>query len=283
MDGDLDLDGRKEGDSDDEPWEPGALFKIKKDPSQLETDFPDGVLFPDLEAAKERRAKRMGLGEQEEDDDDLYGESPHQFGSCMPGLRTGLAEMFRKAIKEAWAKIMLEAVVNTSADGQMMSTMGTGLPPKPADFVETRRWSKSDGDMTNLGSLPGSPSRAREAGRPLPLTEPGQEIEASTCDSPSMDRLRRQLGDDTQEQALLGSPKGSPVSSDAEETSRTLQRLRYARRLEARTSTVAAASRSRQKWRQCVKLCKRKLGTLDSVGAFAERQCNGPAWATATF
>lgn len=296
MGGDLDIDGlgKKGDESDDEPHEPGALFKINKKPSQLAQDFPDGVLFPDPEAARQRRAQRTGEGQEEDDDDDIYGETQHDFGSLMPGLRTGLAEMFREAIKDSWAKVMLEAVEKGPLGADHMST---SLPPRPAEFHERRSESKGSVDMAALRSLPGSPTMARRP-MPPPLKEDEfGETDTSTLGSPmpgrsESRRMDREMTDCPYSMlespkrcpsgfSVLESPKGSPVSSDVEESKKTLQRMQYARRLEAKTSALTT-SRTQQNWRQRMKLCERTLGNLDSVGAFAARTSGGGSALLAT-
>lgn len=217
--GDADEELARRRKDDDEPWERGALFKVKKGVSQAETDFPDGVLLPVPPQGVH------GRGEDEDED-----ESPPVTWMPLSSVRGGLAEEFRQAIKEAWAKILLEAV----------------LSPRAAPYMAA-------------GGTASRTSERREA------------VEDVVGASPTITRTVHYEG-------------GADGQGDLEEDgSMRSRRSRYGRRLQAQANTAVAGSRSRQRWLQRVESCKRSLGALEAVGAFADRQGVDKSWALTTF
>lgn len=264
------------------------MFKIKQASSILETQFPDGNLLPEgcVEAAW-NAARR--IAEMDENDAAEYRdeEGLEQDWATMTGLRTGLADQFRTAVKEAWAQIATEAQISASL-GEDASK--TPAPPWMSLFAQRRRGHDNhrESGEDHLPEVPG----ARKDGDPESFDCPqlptrrfaardrDRVAEALHKYDPESGKTSRESahatdassafgtdGEEVEEMAFLtqNSGAGAQNSRDRETGSMAHRRVSYVRRLQASTNNLSANMRSRQRWRDRTQLCQRLLGTLDQT------------------
>jgi len=275
--------------------EPGGLFRVKDVAGGA---APEGKSLLPAAAPERGSLSSSGVeGNEEEEGSEAgapSGGRPSPQARQRPGPRW-LAEEFRIAIKEAWQR--LEASAAERAAGRKSSIFSQG--PDISAFVDG-----SDIDVAAVGStqepLERGLTSAGLASRDLVEDLLGFEAESPTGPGkPAASSPGRQLevasegtgsGESAQEEEAAQVDEvgaGGPSSSEEDlaldglhdggaaealgETSQKLQRRRYGRRLQARANASLSRNRARQCWLQRVESCRRSLGSLTALGAFAER------------
>lgn len=250
--------GSTRKDGDEEPYDPSKLFRIKR-VSDQNSEWAAKMLLPPLEPLKHMLGEDSGDAGRETGaaDESARGEGDAEFalGSSMNSLRGRLAEEFRKAVLAAWSKEADEASRESNlgslgaAAARLSRDVGT---PARSDKDGAKEETHSEGDEEVEREVELGRSRPRSRHRPDSLTAIDDD------------------NDDEPELALVGM-LSTGATVDVGETTLRLQRKRYTMRLQARTNAALARNRSRQCWGQRVETCRRSLGTLATIGTFAER------------
>jgi len=272
---------------------PQPFFKMKPAPKNLLEEWARMLLPPDLALGSSGRVGKDGrsVSKEDGDPDSPSNKAPPSAGT-MVGLRRNMAEEFRNAVKEAWLTIDQSSTMTRTASC-VRSTDEIKDATRPARVKEVAdRTSLPDdleGAMPARGtSATGGTSPARSSSAMSGTRPQGAEGEATAR------MLRREKSSDLEgleeggngkvtededepefshEESFLSAGDMSDI--DLGYSEKQLQRKRYSTRLQARTNALLSRNRPSRRWNQRVDACKRSLGSLTALSAFAERSVSG--------
>eukprot|EP00930_Biecheleria_cincta_P013045 TRINITY_DN11829_c0_g1_i2.p1 TRINITY_DN11829_c0_g1~~TRINITY_DN11829_c0_g1_i2.p1 ORF type:complete len:763 (-),score=147.26 TRINITY_DN11829_c0_g1_i2:13-2301(-) len=241
---DFDEKHKKGKESDlEEELAPRGLFRIKYLGARPATE--GGRLFPGVRAAKEDDA------ESEQIQEDIEPDRPP---ATAPVVRRrdvfDLAGQFREAVRVAWERALQEV--------EEIWEVGV-LRPSPDSCL-------AQGDLSTTDRK--VPPDAFAPDRLLEQSRDSNDKASTADDFPegnSIESANQSLGADAEN--WLDDFVGS---DDIGEAAQKLRRQRYGRRLQACSRDGLSRSRAKRCWQQRVGACRRSLGSLDALGAFAE-------------
>jgi hypothetical protein len=243
-----------------EEIDPCKMFRVKTAPSRI---GGGGYLLPLSRGMARRRLTRGDPAEQGDDEHDegddeecTEKESPKRPATtrsvAFGGKCGGLAGEFRTAIEDAWLPFRDR---DDAADGDWDFS---------ADFMRERTSSLESERWVLDAPVPEGTSTFIEGARPAEGT-----FDLTTRPGASRGTDGGDLGSEPDEavgdsfEASTGDDDGNSLQC----TLRSQRGIRYRRKLQARGD---AAVRADRRWNTRVEHCKRSLGSLDALSAFAE-------------
>jgi len=257
---------------------PRGLFKIKDyGPRPSTEELPSRTLFPRVKVRKEK-----GLDsdeEEEEEEEEVEMPRPPATAPARRPIRGNLAEEFREAVRIAWERAYeeVEAAWEARSGGRRRSVrlagedaLGLGSTESSLDDpLDINHLAVSD-PMTSEAEVSDAPEETEDGLQSREsLPRPSEQRHGEQEDYPGQqnENLEDQASGNRTPDGLLDGMAGT---DDLSESRKRLHRQRYGRRLQARTRDSAARNRARQCWMQRVESCRKSLGSLTALGAFAE-------------